>query len=208
MAGRPAVIEDAQFVADVGIPSQKHDRYISGITDTWPGDDTFSVSFTQLEDVRRYRIKAVRTAMDLWVASSAPALGTIVHPTSANNLVFEVTNVIGTGQVAASEPTWPDVVGETVTDESTAGVDGVTWTARHADSVYLKWVEDAVNEAQAEAWLATVTGSASTDVEYRKAYDAIYTEWIELSKNPDDLSLSRLDFLAIADTWQVFVEAE
>ena len=131
---------DTGFVADVGIPSQKHDRYISGVTDTWPGDDTFSVSFTQLEDVRRYRWR------------------------------FRTTS--GT-------------------------VD------------YVKIVEDAVNEAQAEVWLTDASASASTDVEYRRLETSgEWSEWIELSKNPDDISLSRLDFLASGTTPVVDIDVE
>jgi len=35
---------------------QRHNRSNNIITATWPGNDTFSVSWTQGEDVRRYRV--------------------------------------------------------------------------------------------------------------------------------------------------------
>lgn len=132
----------AVLVIDKGFANQKHDRYISGVTATWPGNDTFSVSFTQLENVRRYR----------WMFTTTS--GTVTH---------------------------------------------------------VKVTEDAVNEAQAEVWLADSTASATADVMNRRLYtEKVWSEWIELSKDSDDLSLSRLDFLAAGTTPNVniFVEAE
>lgn len=129
--------------------TQKHDRYRSGITATWPGNDNFSVTFTQQEDVRRYRVLVV------------------------------------------------------------GGADGD----------FVKVVEDAVNEAQAEVWLANPSSSQTADVEHRRVYTStpdangsfipLWSEWFELSKDVKDLSLSRLDFLAsTAGPFEVFVEAE
>lgn len=125
------------------VPSQKHDRYRSGITATWPGNDNFSVTFTQAENVRRYRWKFITTS------------GTVTH---------------------------------------------------------VKVAEDAVNEAQAEVWLADATSSQTADVENRRLETSgVWSEWIELSKDESDLSLSRLDFLAAGPTSPVVavhVEAE
>lgn len=36
--------------------TQRHNRSNNAITETWPSDDTFSVSWTQAENVRRYRV--------------------------------------------------------------------------------------------------------------------------------------------------------
>lgn len=138
----------AMHVAEVGIPSQRHNRYITGITATWPGNDTFAVTFTQTENVRRYRYMV------------------------------------------------------------TGGADGD----------YVKCCEDAANEAQAESWL-TLAASASADREFIHVYTStpdangsflpIWSEWQEMSKDPADVSLSRLDFLAsAAGPFVIWVEAE
>ena len=136
-------------VADVGIISQRHNRTNNVITATWPGNDTFSVSWTQAENVRRYRVLV------------------------------------------------------------TGGADGD----------HVRVVEDAINETEAESWLTETLNSTSADVEYLKVYTSTpdangtfiqqWSEWQELSKDPDDLSLSRLDFLAsAAGPFAITVEAE
>lgn len=56
-----------------------------------------------------------------WAASTAYALGVIRCPNTGNGFFYEVT-VAGTS--AATEPVWPTVVGNTVTDGT------VTWTCR------------------------------------------------------------------------------
>lgn len=139
----------AAMVSEVGVPSQRHNRLTDTIiTSTWPGNDTFSVTWTQAENVRRYRVL-----------------------------------VLG-----------------------------------GADGDYVKVCEDAVNEAQAEAWLTTAV-STSTDLEHFRVYTStpdaagsfipLWSDWQEMSKDPSDLSLSRLDFLAsAAGPFAVFVEAE
>jgi hypothetical protein len=48
--------DGAEHVTDIGIPSQRHNRVKTIITATWPANDTFSVSWTAAENVRRYRI--------------------------------------------------------------------------------------------------------------------------------------------------------
>ena len=139
----------AGLVAEVGIPSQRHNRSNNVITATWPGNDTFSVSWTQTEDVRRYRVLV------------------------------------------------------------TGGADGD----------HVRVAEDAVNEAQAESWLAAALNNTSTDVEHSIVYTSTpdangtfiphWSDWQELSKDADDLSLSRLDFLAsAAGPFAITVEAE
>ena len=190
------------------IISQRHNRSRTGITATWPGNDDFSVSWTQSEDVRRYRVLVERIAEDIWTTGTAFPVGTILHATTDNPFTFEVTAISGSGTSdGTTEPTWPTAVGGTVIDN--AGADQITWTARSDNASYVKIVEDAVNEAQEEAWLATDNDSASSDVEYKKAFDGVIPDDPEeMSKDQNDLSLSRLGFLATADTWAITVEAE
>lgn len=139
----------ASWVAEVGILSQRHNRSNNAITATWPGNDTFSVSWTQAENVRRYRVLV------------------------------------------------------------TGGADGD----------HVRVAEDAVNEAQAESWLAAALNNTSTDVPHLIVYTSTpdangtfiqqWSEWQELSKDPDDDSLTRLDFLAsAAGPFAITVEAE
>jgi len=70
----PAVNVLAEILEATG---QKHDRYITGITEVWPSDDTFAVTFTQLEDVRRYRWRFNTTS------------GTITHVKTVEDSVNE-----------------------------------------------------------------------------------------------------------------------
>lgn len=56
-----------------------------------------------------------------WVASTVYALGAFAKPVTQNGYHYEVTTA---GTSAATEPTWPTVVGNTVVDGT------VTWTCR------------------------------------------------------------------------------
>jgi hypothetical protein len=142
-------VNGAGLVTEMGIPNQRHRRYRSGITNAWPGNDTFSVTFTPAENVRRYRVLV------------------------------------------------------------TGGADGD----------YVRVAEDAVNEAQAEAWLAAPTSSGTVDVESSMVHTStpdangsfipLWSEWFELSKDLADLSLARLDFFgSTGGPFAVYVEAE
>ena len=145
------VSNKALHVTDVGIPTQRHNRYLTlADGDTWPGNETYKVTWTQAENVRRYRVR---------------------------------------------------------------------FSSATADTPTLKIVEDGANEAQAEAWLATATTSATADVEYiviatsNKTAPADtglgWSEWQELSKDPDDLSLTNLYFLGDTnEAYSIWVEAE
>lgn len=77
----------------------------------------------------------VRSAADKWQAppaswlpSHAYALGSFVAPTTANanGFIFKATSVSGTGTSGASEPTWTNTLGTTVTDD--AGANQIVWT--------------------------------------------------------------------------------
>lgn len=205
---RQHYIGGAKKVIDTGVTSQRHNRSNNVITKTWPGDDTFSVSWAQSEDVRRYKVLAERIDEDVWATGTAYPIGTILHATTDNDFTFEVTAIAGSGTSdGTTEPTWPTAVGGTVIDN--AGANQITWTARSDNASHVKIVEDAVNESSAEAWLITDNNSTSSDVEYQKAFDGvIFNRPEELTKDPSDLSLSRLWFQATADTWAITVEAE
>jgi len=152
-----AIDSDGNYVVggatlvEVGIPNQRHNRYLTlADGDTWPGDETYKVTWTQAENVRRYRVRL-----------------------------------------------------ESATADSTVNI-----------------VEDAANEAQAEVWLAAASSSASADVEYWRAHNALlstattnkddgWSEWKELSKDSNDLSLSNLYFLGDTnEAYAIWVEAE
>lgn len=69
------------------------------------------------------------TTPDTWTVATAYALGAFVQPVTPNTYRYEAT-VAGTSH-AATEPTWPTTLGETVSDGT------VTWTCRK-----LTYVED------------------------------------------------------------------
>ncbi len=125
----------AASVVDQGIPSQEHNRYENTIG--YATGLTGQVTFTQAENVRRFRIRPSAT---MRYVKDAPAL-----------LV--------------------------------------------------------------ETWLETGAAKSvktSVDAEYRIAYASEWTEWQELSKEPGDSSLARLDFGldATGTGATVIVEAE
>lgn len=55
----------------------------------------------------------------VWATVTAYSVGAIVKPVTGNGLIYRAT---AAGSSAASEPTWPTVIGATVVDS------GVTWT--------------------------------------------------------------------------------
>lgn len=81
-----------------------------------------------------------------WAVNTAYGLGQKVVPTTFNGYVYEVT-VAGTSH-AATEPTWPTTIGNTVTDNT------VTWRAETTDesvaNIYI--VIPAATTAALTAW--------------------------------------------------------
>jgi len=128
-------------IVDVEWVNLRHNRYMTvDIDTTHPGNDTTSVTWTQVENVRRYRVLPI------------------------------------------------------------AGTAG--------DQV--KVVEDAINGTQADAWL-TETNSLTGDCPFWIALLGEWSEWKELSKDPNDLSLSRLDFELFTGgtaVTEILIEAE
>ncbi len=63
----------------------------------------------------------------VWPTATAFAVGSYVHPTTANGFYYKNTAIAGTGTTAAvTEPTWPTTIGSTVVDN--AGANQITWT--------------------------------------------------------------------------------
>lgn len=93
-----------------------------------------------------------------WTASTAYSVGQIVVPTTSNGYVYRVS-VAGTS--AASAPTFPTTVGETVTDG------GVTWVnAGESVTVFssaaVSWSSSTLTASYAVIYDSS-SGSASTD---------------------------------------------
>ena len=78
-----------------------------------------------------YQATYLYTGVDTWASGTAYVLGDKCKAVNINGFIYEVTAVIGTGVSGATEPVWPTTIGATVADESTAGVDGVTWTCQY-----------------------------------------------------------------------------
>ena len=78
-----------------------------------------------------YQAINLYTGVDTWAAGTAYVLDDKCKAVNVNGFIYEVTAVIGTGVSGATEPVWPTTIGATVADESTAGVDGVTWTCQY-----------------------------------------------------------------------------
>lgn len=55
------------IISDKPITTTKHNRYITGVTATWPGDDTFSMTWTEAEGVTRYRVHVEGAVEDTYV---------------------------------------------------------------------------------------------------------------------------------------------
>lgn len=106
----------AAHVAEVGIPSQRHRRFRDNITATWPGNDTFSVSFTELENVRRYRVLVTGGADGDYVkvtedaANEAQAEAWLADPTASSTTDVEHSRVYTSTPDAAGSfiPLWSD----------------------------------------------------------------------------------------------------
>ena len=128
----------AAVVADADISTTRHNRYLAlpATATTWPGDDTFSVTWEAADGVTRYRV---------------------------------------------------------LMESATAGSK-------------VKVCEDAVNEAQAEAWLADAVSSQTADVNHIKVVNGEWTDWQPF---PEGYALSRLDFLGdTAEIMNISVRAE
>lgn len=88
-------------------------------------------------------VTAVPLTLSAWASSTAYSVGSRVIPTTPNGFYYEVVGTTGTAPYTsgATEPVWPDYLGETIVDneltwvaKGTASGAG-TWTAVHAYSI-------------------------------------------------------------------------
>lgn len=205
----------AGHVAEVGIPSQRHNRYISGVDVVVPGPAV--------------------------IATDVITLGTALSHAAGDAILLSGTDFTeATGQsldgvqLILSAPdtthmTLDDGSGTVVDIDATGTATGLAalvkkMTFTQAENVrryrilaiatsgggHMKWVEDAANSQQAGTWLLDPTSSESKDLNHQRAEDGVWTEWQELSKNPDDDSLSNLYFAGdnTAGAWEIYVETE
>lgn len=102
-----------------------------------------------------------------WTASTTYAINNCVRPTASYNYVYEATSIT-TGTSAASEPTWPTTVGNSVVDG------GVTWTCRAKWSNRVLGVAGgAETHTQIQAELASHTHSVYDPGHYHSMTSAV-----------------------------------
>lgn len=122
------------------------------ITDLSSGVETQGEFQTNATNLIGY----MNSALQLWEASLAYGLGNVVLSSALPNLVYECT-VAGTS--SSTEPAWPTLEGQTITDG------GVTWTARRQGSggpvLQAQYLPDWVSLTSAIGVL-TLTGASNS----------------------------------------------
>lgn len=93
-----------------------------------------------------------------WATGTAYSVGKIVRPTTGNGYVYRCS-VAGTSH-ASTEPTWPTVFGQTVTDN------GITWTCFGRavvtfDAADTSWTTATITARYAVVYKSTGTASTS-----------------------------------------------
>lgn len=207
-------------IAEVGIASQRHNRFIDGVDIVVPGPAV--------------------------IATDVITLGSAVALSIGDAILFNGTDFTETTglsldgvQLALTVPdtthlTLDDGSGTVVDIDATGTATGtaalvkkVTFTQSEnvrryrvkAEALtgggYMKWCEDADNALQAGAWLLAASSNESVDVNHNRIEDSAgnadgWSEWVYLSQEEKDDSLSNLYFAGdnTAGTWQIFVEAE
>lgn len=157
--------------------------------------------FQHIQDAWRW---AISTGSGIFIANSAG--------NSASNVVLTDKNISTTSrnrylELPATASTWP---GDDTFSVSWDTVDGVTRYRVKMESTTagtkVKICEDAVNETQAESWLADPSSSSTADVSHTHVVNGTWSEWQEF---PEGYSLTRLDFLGdTAEAMNIWVEAE
>jgi hypothetical protein len=84
--------------------------------------------FSRVGDVEIYAIDWDGWLSNFWERGEIVSPGQVIRPTSPNGFQFKTT--LG-GQAGNSEPVWPNIIGQTVTDGS------VVWTAQAIDTTSL-----------------------------------------------------------------------
>lgn len=118
--------------------------------------------------------------------STAYNLNDEVRTETANGYKYRATTIRGTGTTAATPPAWPTIIGATVDDDSSLGVDGVTWTnigkIHEASEMRL---------ATSQAGLATATGGAALNLGIVEllSNSAPQAVWVRLTDATDVVGL-------------------
>jgi len=191
----------AAYVADVGVPSLRGNRYIS---------DVVAEAITAL---------SVASPTDVTVASTNYSDQDGVILTGTNSTPVADGYYLAT-KVSATDFTVPVNVTVAGTTGVAAFIKSMTFTQAEnirayrllavrtggSSTDYVKVAEDAVNMIQAAYLLQTPSASTSGDVQNNRIDDGVWTEWQELSKDTSDLSLSSLHFAATGGSWEIWME--
>lgn len=97
-------------------PSVTGDRYVSSLSNELSTASGYTAGGATVTG--SFALTAANSWASTWAASTAYTVGQVRRPTAGNGYLYRVV-VAGTS--SASQPTWPTVIGTTVTDG------GVTW---------------------------------------------------------------------------------
>lgn len=100
------------------VPNRTTDAFVSDLTDELGTGDGYTQGGVTLSGPVS-AVDAANSWGQVWAGATAYLVGQIVRPTAGNGFVYMV-NTAGTSDGA--EPTWPTVIGQTVTDGT------VQWT--------------------------------------------------------------------------------
>ena len=208
----------ASYTAEVGIPSQRHNKFLAGISVVVPGPAVIATDLITLGSAVNFEAgdAVILSGTDFTEATSQSLDGVqlvltaddTTHMTldDGSETVVDI-DAVGTATGLAAF----------VKKQEFLQAEKVRRYRIKAELVsgggFMKFVEDADNSLQAANWLQDQT--VSGDVEYNRVEDSAglldgWTEWQELSKNPADDSLSNLYFAGsnTAGVWNIFIEAE
>lgn len=107
-----ATLHTATYALDRGV----HD-YVDDLTNELATSGGYTVGGVALPGKSVTKTEANSWATT-WAASTSYAEDKVVRPTTGNGFLYRATNA---GSSAATEPTWPTIIGRTVVDS------GVTW---------------------------------------------------------------------------------